>query len=725
MKKRHIKKEWKNTVCFSFGIAVVAVLLSFLPPLQDLEKKIFNQQMILRGPVDVSESPIVIIEISQEADEEIPYQYPWPRWIYGKLIENLNKAGARVIAIDVLFDQRDQNPAYDSTFADALRGFDNVILIGGFRRTQDFADDGIIIDKTSRVMPNRVLEEAMPNPVGMVEMRQDKDGFIRSYPFGTQFMDEQLQSLAIQTLMVKEDINQNEVINNPDIFSVGRYAIPKNKYGMMYINYYGGSRSFPFIGFEKIIDDEDFDTRMEMEAFPVNEFSDPEFGILARGVLEDKIVFVGATMPELQDYHLVPFEWRGEQPVMAGVEIHAHALQTILDENYLTDLPFYYTLILTLFIAFLLYEIVRRFRVWPGVIVTISIIIFISAGSYFLFDHLGIIASAIPLYLASAGAYITGNVKNYLAEQKEKQRITSMFSSYVSPELVDRLVTSKEDFKLAGETKTLTVLFSDIANFSSLAESVSAEKVVVFMNEYLNMMTKIITNENGTLDKYIGDAVMAFYGAPVSLRSHAIRACRSALRMQKASSELNDSKLLKDEISPDFKLHTRIGINTGEMVVGNMGSEQRFNYTVMGDNVNIGARCEVACKDFGIGIITTMQTKREADKGEFIFRQLGKMRVKGRSAFVDIYQLACFADDVNLHVIEMVEIFEKALDHYMNKEWKQAADLFEKTEKIEKDLNYPVSEDINPSKFYLKRCNHFLTYPPPENWDGTLEQQVK
>jgi len=725
MEVRQLKPDTKGYLFLAAGVAISAVIISLLPPLQVFEHKITDQFLALRGPLSLEDSPVVIVEISQEADEEIPFQFPWPRNLYARLIENLNKAGAKVIAIDVLFDQPGQNPANDSLFAESIRKHGNVILIGGFRVARDYSDDGIIIDKTTRVMPNSILYDAMNHPVGIVDMKKDADGFIRDYPLMAEFMGESLFSLAVQTLLVSENISRNAVINDPGVFRAGRFNIPKNKNGMMYIQYYGGYRSFPYHGFEKVIDDEEFETKTEIEAFEVNEFSDPEYGLLSRDVFRDKIVLVGATMPELQDFHLVPVKESGGEPLMAGVEVHANALQTILDQNFLTDVPGYLIWALTLVIALLIPYVVQRSGIRGGFFVMIISIAGILAAGYILLIHAGLVAGLMPPVLAVLFAYLGANVRNYMIEQREKQRITSMFSSYVSPELVTRLLENESRLELAGETRVLTVLFSDIANFSRMSETMEAEKVVVFMNRYLDLMTRLVTEESGTLDKYIGDAVMAFYGAPVTLKTHAARACRSALRMQQSSIELSKSSFLKEELSSDFSLHTRIGINTGEMVVGNMGSKQRFNYTVMGDNVNIGARCETACKEFGVGIIVTKNTKREADNGEFVFRCLGKLRVKGRREPVDVYHLVNFANEMNLHLIETVELFNRGIEAYLAKNWKEAGVIFRETAKSERNLNVPYFHDLNPSVFYLKRCRHLIAYPPDGNWDGAIEQKVK
>ena len=725
MEMRHVKPDTKGYLLLAASVAIFAALLSLLPPIQVFEHKITDQFIDLHGPLNLEDSPVVIVEISQEADEEIPHQFPWPRSLYARLIENLNQAGAKVIAIDVLFDQPGQNPVQDSLLAESISKYGNVILIGGFRVTRDYSDDGVTIDKTTRVMPNPLLYNAMSHPVGIVDMKKDADGFIRDYPLIAEFMGESLFSLAVQTLVVSENISRDAVINEQEVFRVGRFNIPKNRNGMMYIQYYGAYRSFPYYGFEKVIDDENFETKTEIEAFEVNEFSDPEYGLLSRDVFRDKIVLVGATMPELQDFHLVPVKESGGEPMMAGVEVHANALQTILDQNFLTDIPGYIIWVLTLMIALLIPLLVQRSSVWSGFFVVILTITGILAAGYILLIHAGLVAGLMPPVLAVLFAYVGANVRNYLIEQREKQRVTSMFSSYVSPELVTRLLDDENQFELAGETKELTVLFSDIANFSRLSESIEAEKVVVFMNRYLDLMTKLVTEESGTLDKYIGDAVMAFYGAPVTLKTHAVRACRSALRMQHSSVELSKSSFLKEELSTDFTLHTRIGVNTGKMVVGNMGSKQRFNYTVMGDNVNIGARCETACKEFGVSIIVTENTKKAADNGEFVFRYLGRLRVKGRRETVDVYHLVNFANEMNLHLIETVELFNRGIEAYLAQKWKEAGAIFRETAKSERNLNVPYFPDLNPSVFYLKKCRHLITYPPSGHWDGAIEQKVK
>lgn len=681
--------------------------------------------MIIRGPMDVTDSPIVIVELSQEADEEIPFRYPWPRWIYAKLIENLNQAGVKAIGFDLLFDQPDDNPGNDSTFAKALAAYDNVVMTGGFRRMRDTRRSGLVSESIYRVMPAPLLDHAMQNPPGIVDMYRDGDGFIRSYPFQSQFRDETLYSLAIQTLMVAENIPADQVSSLPGSFHIGRYGIPKNREKLMYINFYGGNRTFAHIGLEKVIDDEQFDTQMEMEAFPVNEFSDPDYGILARGELEGKIVLVGATMPELQDYHTVPFVGDNRQSTMAGVEIHANALQTIIDENYLRDLPgSVQTLILILLTVYLVWY-VNRGRLAISGVTTALFMIFTLAGGYLFFSQWGIIIDILPLLTAQFGAFLAAISANYVNEQSEKKRITSMFLSYVSPDLVKRLIEGDQALNLAGEKKELTVLFCDIANFTKLSEQLPPDEIVEFMNRYLDGLTTVITDEEGTLDKYIGDAIMAFYGAPLALSAHASRACKSALLMRQISDKIIQKIVSENQQLQKIPLYTRFGVNTGKMLVGNVGSSRRFNYTVMGDQVNIGARCEAACKEFGVSIIVSGATRKRAGKVDFLYRPLGFLRVVGREEPVEIYELMAFKKQAEPKWFLLAEKFEKAMELYKTRNWLEAREAFLDLTGLEAERPDNIPGTLNPSQFYADLCEKLSEELPGEEWKGVIDQKIK
>lgn len=293
------------------------------------------------------------------------------------------------------------------------------------------------------------------------------------------------------------------------------------------------------------------------------------------------------------------------------------------------------------------------------------------------------------------------------AEEKAKKFIKGAFQQYVAPSIINEILRNPKKLKLGGEKKELTVMFSDIRNFTVLSEKLSPEQLVHFLNEYLTEMTKIILKNKGVVDKYIGDAIMAFWGAPVDEPEHAKLACKTAIEMMKKMSELK--KKWKKEEKPDFNIG--IGINTGEMVVGNMGSHQRFNYTVMGDNVNIGSRVEGLTKEYGVTTIVSEFTY-EKTKKDFVFRELDLVKVKGKNIPIKIYEL-CKKGTKK----EFLDTFADGLRFYRQKQWDSAIQMFNKALQI-------VPNDKS-SILYIQRCQDFQKFPPAEDWNGAYVMRHK
>jgi len=696
--------------------AFIMLFIFFLPPIQIADLNSRDLLFQVRGPLDTSDSDIVIVEISSRADDEIPYKYPWPTSIYAKLVENLNRAGAKAIAFDVLFDQPDlYDLKNDTLFANAVNEAGNVIFSGRVRQEPERRFlGGMIADQRTPSFPRQIFQEATPWDIGFVDMRTDLDGFIRSYPFQFNYIDDIYYSFALQILPL---IYGDDVIieNRDDYYFAANRSIPKTEVSRMLINYYGGYRSFEYVSLESIIDDSEFQTTTEMEAFEINEFDDPDYGLLHKDILKDKIVLVGTTMPELQDFHSVPFPDRSGENTMAGVEVHAHALQTILDENFLSEVNTFYSLLITLIVLVFSFLITVRFVGWSGLISVLTIGLLWIAASVLLFVYSSLFIPIVPVIIAIIIGYTGSVTHNVIYEEQEKKKIKSMFSSYVSPELVEKMISKEIDYTLGGKMEELTVMFTDIENFTSLSETVKPTELVSLINNYLDSFTEIINEEKGTLDKYIGDAVMAIYGAPVPIENQAAFACKTALRAEQMWSE-NDYRLNGSMI------RTRYGINTGPMLVGNMGSKRRFNYTVMGDHVNLAARCETACKIFGVYTIVSEYTKNKvADSGEFIFRKLGKVRVKGRNQPVELYQLVGFGDKISVDVQKRITKFETALDLYFNRKFEEALGLFKTLEEIESEY-FNVQENWNPSAFYKEICQELLYHPPESDWSGVIER---
>ncbi len=724
------RTDLNTTLIMVAGVFLFSVIIGYMGPVQMMELKVRDWMFELRGERNLDHSDIVIVEMSQTADEEIPYKYPWPTYVYAKLVENLNKAGVKAIGIDVIFDQYDiYDLKNDSLFAETLNRYGNVILAGSMAREVRTTDTGVGLQQTRMVMPNPILREANPNSVGLVNTVSDRDEFIRSYLLYMEGIEDTHYSLGLQMLRF---FDQDNTVEKRDTYlKFGSYDIPVFRANTMLINYFGGARSFKYVGFEEVIDDHEFDTVTEMEAFEMNLFDDPEYGILHQGILEDKIVLVGATMPELQDLHPVPVRNEFGSSNMPGVEIHAHAIQNIIDGDHLTLLSDGMQWMMLFFISLLIVLVAKSVGMWAGMTMIVGFLFAWIAFSIIIFIESGI----LMLYLSPSIAILSGfggvSALNYFHEEREKRRITGMFSSYVSPKLVNRMIESDEAFRLGGEELNLTALFSDIANFSTLAEKIPPELLIELINEYLEEMTDIVLEEDGTLDKYIGDAVMAFYGAPAEVPDHGSRACTTAVKMQKKLEKLRIRwRNRNDELPGELlEMKIRIGINTGRMVVGNIGSEKRFSYTILGDQVNIAARCESACKKYGVGIIVTESTVRQINEStpesSLIFRPLDNIRVKGRFKPILIFECIGFKEELSDESKQCLQHFEEGLKFFRNKDWEEALASFRLSEKYELSSKEPVTDPVNPSQIYIQRCEQLIQQPPGENWDGVFEQTAE
>lgn len=713
------------------GLAfLISSFLSNIPTFRSVELDFRDFLFEVRGPLSIENSPIVLIPISDEADSEIPQKYPWPTHVYAKLIENLNKAGVKVLVFDVIFDQPDQyDLKNDTLFAQTLKEYGNVILAGDFRE-EDFEDG-----KTQTTLfPQQILQTNNPNPVGLVDVNPNTDGAIRTYSFGTTFNDQDFYKLGIEALIVYDDIDRDSVSSVEDNtslqFRLGNYNIKKDAINSFIINYYDQEGAFPTYDFAEVIDDTGYTTVMEQEAgFPINAFEDPDFqeGWLYEGVFENKIAIIGATMPALKDFYKTPLMkvdvnslGEKEELLRPGYEIHAHAIQTILDSNYLSRQSAATVLLLMAIFSLLLVLINRFFGpVWGG----LSMFSFMGGYTFIVIQtflnanlFLNLTAILLTLFLAQVGTI----AYQYFVEQKEKRRIKGMFSSYVSPKLVEQMVESGTDPQLGGDQVYMTAFFSDIESFSTFSEQMSPTQLVTLINEYLTSMTNILTDKGGTLDKYIGDAIVAFFGAPLPFQDHALRACVASQLMQKELNVLR-KKWHKDGW-PDIvsNMKNRIGMNTGDMITGNMGSENRFNYTMMGDNVNLAARCESGAKAFGVYNMITETTKIEAEKfgNDCVFRYLDKIVVKGRTQPVKMFEVADLRSEASQKLFDCIGLYEKGMEKYSAQNWDEAVKFFGKSLELEAYEN-------NPSIILLDRVKELKKNPPGDQWNGVFVMKSK
>jgi adenylate cyclase len=715
------KKGILSAVVIAIAAFVFSLILMLIKPGQIAELKYTDQLFEWRGPLDVTESPIVLVAISQQADDEIPYKFPWPTNLHAKLVENLNKAGAKVIVFDVVFNNPDTyDLKNDSLFAEAIQKYGNVILAGDLQR-----DQSRYSEETSTLFPNSVLLEGNPNQVALVQVYPDLDGAIRSYQFGKEHHGTDYYRLGIEVLREYNGLSYNQIDPigpNPesDYFKVGPYDILKERENSFLINFYGPESTFPEVSYEEVIDDSMYTTVFEADTeFEVNSFDDPEIGHLAQGTFKDKIVIVGSTMALLKDFYATPFanDGNNERP---GYQIHANAIQTILDGNYIDRFRGWYTLLIMLFLCFGLSLLNRLGNATWGILASIIVAGGYAAITYWAFMNFNILMMLTGPVLAVVVTQVSMMGYEYYVEQKEKRRIRGMFASYVSPELVDRMIESGEEPQLGGEETYMTAFFSDIVSFSTFSEQLEAKQLVKLINEYLSTMTDTLNSRGGTLDKYIGDAIVAFFGSPLPTEDHALQACISSQLMQKQLAELR-VKWKKDGW-PElvYTMQQRMGMNTGPMVTGNMGSTRRFNYTMMGDNVNLASRCETGAKKYEVFTMVTEATKKEAQKygDDCVFRLLDHIVVKGRTKPVKVYEIAGLKDDVEESTHECIGLYEEALELYFNQNWDAAISKFEASEKLE-------SYQRNPSGVFIKRCEMMKENEPGPDWNGVFIMSTK
>ncbi len=419
-------------------------------------------------------------------------------------------------------------------------------------------------------------------------------------------------------------------------------------------------------------------------------------------IFKDKIILIGATSPSLQDNLFVP---TSEGTAMPGVEIHANIIQNIILDNFLKKQSKISISILVLLISFSVMFFISKIKIFYIAPLIILIIITYSFIGIFLFREFNYVIDFffVPLSLLIFTA--TGSSLFYYEQKKHSVYLTDTFSKYISKDLVSQIAKHEKEIKLGGSKRTISIFFSDIRGFTSFSEKTTPEKLTKILNIYLTEMTSIIMKNNGTVDKFIGDAIMAFWNAPLLEKKHAYFACISALQQITKLKEMQ--KKWKKQNFPEINIGC--GINTGEAIIGNLGSNERFNYTAIGDSVNLASRLEGLTKFYGVSIIVSEETYRLV-KNKFKFRKLDVVKVKGKSKPITIYELSTNTDE------KFIEFYEEAFSLYTKRKFKLARDKFKETLKLNKlDL---------PTKMMIARCNSYIKNPS-KYWSGVFEMSSK
>ena len=401
-------------------------------------------------------------------------------------------------------------------------------------------------------------------------------------------------------------------------------------------------------------------------------------------------------------------------PEYINVGTHGVVLDTILSESFITYLNrLWHVLFIVVFVP-LFFFVSARLSPVPRAITGFAAATLIVAASLMMFKFTGVFLSPLVTIFALISAAIVREIMSYADSEKEKSFIRTAFSTYVSGDVVKEIITDPSRLQLGGTKRHMTAIFTDVKEFSVVSEKLDPEDLVSLLNRYLSAMSDIILTEKGTIDKYEGDAIIAFFGAPLDLEDHALRACISAITMKRFEAELN--KTIKEQKLSPSPLLTRIGINTGNMVAGNMGTQNKMNYTIMGNAVNLAARLEGVNKQYGTWILASDDTVRETGN-RLLTRKLDRVRVVGINEPVRLHELINTMEDASGNQHKLIQIFHAALDCFEQRNWKQAAAGFKEA--------LALKADDTPSQMYLQRCVNFMQKPPQDGWDGVYNLTEK
>lgn len=666
------------------------------------------------------EADVVIVGIDDKDLIAMPDPFPFPRNYYAHLVRNLTLAGARAIVFDITFESEREG---DEVFADMLRRVNNVVLAAKVQTgaASEYAE----VRSLDKTYNNVFFKNNKSIGIGIVNIVKDRDDVCRRYMPMILAEGELTPTLAFAGLnkaFKQEPLRTVQLADGAFIY--GDRVIPAYNPTSFLLSYYGPVKTFRYIPFSQVIDDQSFKTVDEIDYEVDIDMFDESIARLIRG----KVVLVGSLMAEERDYHNTPMfvEDGGKRNfAMHGVEIHATAIQNVLDKRFVTALSPAWEAVIVMLVSvlgFLGLLALKQWKVKQAWLLEIGmfLVMFVAIGAIFelgvvIYSSNNLLINIVNPSLAIVLAYLGTAVYQYLTERQQKAMIKGMFSHYLNPAVVNMLVNDPSKVKLGGDRRELTIFFSDIAGFTTISEHFhnSPEGLVDLLNEYLEEMTSIVLKYDGTLDKYEGDAVMAFWGAPIPQKDHALRACYASLDMQQRLAELRPK--WKKEGKPE--LVARIGLNTGVCIAGNMGGKDRFDYTVIGDSVNLASRLEGANKQYGSYIMISDFTYKLV-KDKLKVRELDLLQVKGKTEPVRVYEVMGKIDmKLTDNQKQSLEIYHEGLKLYRTRQWDEAVAYMQQAQQLD-----PA---CGAATIYIERANLYKIAPPSEEWNGVFVMTTK
>jgi adenylate cyclase len=661
--------------------AAVAALLSVaaLSGRGDVWQAGLTDFLYARG--NVEQSPrITIVALDAESSRAFVGDRPVttrPRPEFAALVDRLAEAGARVVAFDMLFEV--ENPQ-DNVLGDAMKRAGNVILaVAG--------DDPQSPQQRPGMVSYRIVADSVPlvaaGAVGEAHANVtfDADGHVRRLPMLAEYRGRELPALSLDAVrrFLRRPAPLDGPLQDSRLPLAGR-EIPVDAQYETLINYAGGP------------------DRRGRGAFAVVPALDVVRGTADPALLRDRIVFVGPWSQQERDDR--------ETPVgrMYGVEIHANAAEMLLRGTFLTPAPVGLAVAAIVLLSLLTALAVWRLRPLLAALAALALLVAYLLVAALAFQQ-GTVLNMLYPPLAVVLGFVVLNGYQVVFEQAEQRALRRVLNRYLSPAVAAEVSREPDQVNLGGDLRTMTVLFSDIRGFTTLSERTPPRELVALLNEYLTAMVEILFKHGGTLDKYMGDAIMAFWNAPQPQADHAVRACHTALEMGAELDRLRQEWMARGVPALDIG----IGLNTGPMIFGNMGSVLRTDFTVIGDSVNLGSRLEGLNKEYGTRIIVGDST-REAAGEAFVYRFLDLVAVKGKTEPVAIYELLAVAGALAPERRPVLAAYARGMEAYQARDWAGAAEAF--ADALDLD---PAD---GPSLLYRARAEEFLAAPPPPTWDG-------
>lgn len=663
----------------------------------------FNNNFIdmffnIRGEKDASKD-IIIIDVDEKSLQELGH-WPWRRDKIARVIDNLTALGVGVIGYDMVFAEADHNSPrkvlkdfnisvpnaldYDEIFATSIASSPSILGMV-FNFEQNFSNgspnlgaifleknklsDGSLL-KAKGVTSNIELFRDSAYSSGSFNMFPDSDGVVRHVPMIFSYDDMIYPSISLEIIRVASGLDMVDIVYDDrgvESIFLGDLQIPTDGHGQLFVNFVGKKNSYKYISALDI-----YHNRVSKEE------------------IEGKIALLGTSAAGMLDLRATPFD-----TTIAGVEIHANVIDNIINDNFIQK-PFFATsfdVFIIIVLAFLSAFLISFFSPWKSLFIAILIFFGFEYALFVMMFDYGLVLNLLFPFLTFLLSTLSIFFMNFLSASNQKEMIRDKFAKKVSPKVAEALIKNKNtDF--SADDKEVTIFFSDVRNFTTISEGFSsAHDLIDYLNSYMSPMSDIIIANDGTIDKYIGDAIMAYWNAPVDVDHHADQALKSALEQFRALEHLNISLAEKSLPSIDIG----IGIHTGEVVVGEMGSKDRSDYTIIGDSVNLCSRIEGLCKAYGVRLLISEDTLKKVTQN-YKIREVDRVQVKGKEESVVIYEVIDFGffDDKEM---QRESKYKEALELYYKNQFLEAGVLFD-----ELFTEY----NIKLFKIYANRCQKFL-----------------